>query len=171
MYSSSFFLVLNYQKVVGGSIKVVLYSSSKKVEEINFEMPRYSTVHGGTSNEALLTGVALFFFLSLRKHDIYRSVYVWDRTWFDNSREPKTGIWKPAAAAAAERLAGLARSLLSVTVPVSWVGYPMYNTTDGDVMSMGKPLMSESGMAYLQAGDTKGQFLGSIVSDLSVRWW
>jgi len=45
----------------------------------------------------------------------------------------------------------------------------MYNTTDGDVMSMGKPLMSESGMAYLQAGDTKGQFLGSIVSDLSVR--
>lgn len=55
---------------------MVLYSSSKKVEEINFEMPRYSTVHGGTSNEALLTGVALFFFLSLRKHDIYRSVYV-----------------------------------------------------------------------------------------------
>lgn len=30
-YSSSF-LVLNYQKVVGDSIKVVLYSSSKKVE-------------------------------------------------------------------------------------------------------------------------------------------
>lgn len=38
---------------------MVLYSSSKKVEEIIFEMPRYSTVH--SSNEALLTGVALFF--------------------------------------------------------------------------------------------------------------
>lgn len=55
---------------------MVLYSSSKKSRKKGiFEMPRYSTVHGGTSNEALLTGVALFFF-SLRKHDIYRSVYV-----------------------------------------------------------------------------------------------
>lgn len=39
---------------------MVLYNSSKKSRRNNFEMPRYSTVH--TSNEALLTGVALFFF-------------------------------------------------------------------------------------------------------------
>lgn len=50
---------------------MVLYSSSKKVEEINLKCQ--GTVH--TSNEALLTGVALFLF-SLRKHDIYRSVFV-----------------------------------------------------------------------------------------------
>lgn len=66
-------------------------------------MPRYSTVHGGTSNEALRTGVALFF-LSLSVNTISTDLYMCEtepdltipanrRLEFEASSSSRTANW------------------------------------------------------------------------------